>query len=198
MKNFVSSILIFILIFALGMLLEYAKTNSKSLRELSNNLKKDLVDIIKGFFEKPKIRYIFEGCLTNELKNVIMPFLACGMDIDIGNFYNPLPYIIIEFVPAKPMAEEEMDIVCQRVRSKFKRYITARNLPMKYFTSYTQGPETAQIYIYYGEFDTDMIPLRERYREIVQEKRGSDLGLLRDDDLDKEIKEINDDNPTGV
>lgn len=198
LKDILGFLVFVIIFFFMGMLIEYAKTNSKSLRELSNNLKRDLVDIIKGFFEKPKIRHIFEEGFANELRNVIKPFLACGMDIDIGNFYNPIPCIIIEFVPAKPMVEEEMDIVCQRVRSKFKRYITARNIQMKYFTSYTQGPDTAQIYIYYAEFDTDLSPLRNRYQEIVREKKGADLGLLRDDDLDKELKEIKDDNPTRI
>lgn len=185
---FVLGILISILIMGYG--IELLRFPNSTPRDVANHLKSDLVDIIKGFTEKPKVRHIFEDSLVAELKNVIQPFSAGGMDILIGNhFMNGLPYIEIDFTPSKPMVDEEMIMVSELVKKKIRHYLTVRNLSWKSFASYTQTNIDATIYFYYGEFDADIALLQNKYKEIIREKCGSDFGYLRDEDLDKEIKD---------
>ena len=56
---------------------------------------------------------------------------------------------------------------------------------------YTQSPNDVQIYIYYAEFEEDRPLVQNKYQEVLREKCGADFGYLRDEDLDREIKDVN-------
>lgn len=197
MKEFLLLILFLIILFVIGFCIEILRFQNKTPREIANQLKVDLIEITKGFFEKPRVRHFFEDSLAAELKTVIHPFSVCGMDIDVGAFsIDGLPYVEIDFVPAKPMQEEELVVVSNLVKQKIRHYLIAHNLTWRNFTSFTQEPYKAKIYFYYAEFDSDTELLHKKYKEVLREKCGADFGYLHDDDLDKEIKDAT--NPPGI
>ena len=193
MLKTIMSVLVFILmIIGFGMIIEYSRFRNNSLRANANQLKRDLVDILKGFWEKPRIRHIFEPSLASEFRTIIQPYAVVGMDIDlVQNMINGIPFVGIEFVPNHPYEEEILSTLCDFVRIKFRRYLTARNLSWKTFTMYTQSPNDVQIYIYYAEFEEDRPLVQSKYKEVLREKCGANFGYLRDEDLDKEIKDVN-------
>ena len=193
MEKTIMSVLVFILMFiGFGMIIEYSRFRNNSLRANANQLKRDLVDILKGFLEKPRIRHIFEPTLASEFRTIIQPYAVVGMDIDlVQNMINGIPFVGIEFVPNHPYEEEILSTLCDFVRIKFRRYLTARNLSWKTFTMYTQSPNDVQIYIYYAEFEEDRPLVESKYKEVLREKCDANFGYLRDEDLDKEIKDVN-------
>lgn len=193
MLKTIMSVLVFILmIIGFGMIIEYSRFRNNSLRANANQLKRDLVDILKGFWEKPRIRHIFEPSLASEFRTIIQPYAVVGMDIDlVQSMINGIPFVGIEFVPNHPFEAEILSTLCDYVRIKFRRYLTARNLSWKTFTMYTQSPNDVQIYIFYAEFEEDRPLVESKYKEVLKEKCGADFGYLRDEDLDKEIKDVN-------
>lgn len=193
MLKTIMSVLVFILmIIGFGMIIEYSRFRNNSLRANANQLKRDLVDILKGFWEKPRIRHIFEPSLASEFRTIIQPYAVVGMDIDlVQNMINGIPFVGIEFVPNHPYEEEILSTLCDFVRIKFRRYLTARNLSWKTFTMYTQSPNDVQIYIYYAEFEEDRPLVESKYKEVLREKCDANFGYLRDEDLDREIKDVN-------
>ncbi len=48
-----------------------------------------------------------------------------------------------------------------------------------------------QIYIFYAEFEEDRPLVEHKYKEVLREKCGADIGYLRDEDLDKELNDVN-------
>lgn len=193
MLKTIMSVLVFILmIIGFGMIIEYSRFRNNSLRANANQLKRDLVDILKGFWEKPRIRHIFEPSLASEFRTIIQPYAVVGMDIDlVQSMINGIPFVGIEFVPNHPFEAEILSTLCDYVRIKFRRYLTARNLSWKTFTMYTQSPNDVQIYIYYAEFEEDRPLVESKYKEVLKEKCGADFGYLRDEELDKELKDVN-------
>lgn len=193
MLKTIMSVLVFILmIIGFGMIIEYSRFRNNSLRANANQLKRDLVDILKGFWEKPRIRHIFEPSLASEFRTIIQPYAVVGMDIDlVQSMINGIPFVGIEFVPNHPFEAEILSTLCDYVRIKFRRYLTARNLSWKTFTMYTQSPNDVQIYIFYAEFEEDRPLVQSKYQEVLREKCDADFGYLRDEDLDREIKDVN-------
>ena len=178
--------------FLIGLSIEIYRFQGRTPREHANQLKRDVVDIIKGFMDKPRIRHIFEPSLASDLRIIVKEYSVVGMDIDVvQNMIDGIPFVGIEFVPNHPYEAEVLSTLCDYVRIKFRRYLTARNLSWKTFTMYTQSPNDVQIYIYYAEFEEDRPLVESKYKEVLREKCGSDFGYLRDEDLDKEIKDAN-------
>lgn len=192
LRAMISVLVIFLMIISIGMIIEYTRFKNNSLRANANQLKRDLVDIIKGFLEKPKIRHIFEPSLASDLRTIVKEYSVVGMDIDVvQNMIDGIPFVGIEFVPNHPFEQEVLSTLCDYVKIKFRRYLTARNLAWKSFAMYTQSPNNVQIYIYYAEFEEDRQLVENKYQEVLREKCGADFGYLRDEDLDKEIKNVN-------
>jgi len=150
----------------------------------------DILAIIKGLLDKPRERHIFDPGLSTELKAIVEPFSAPGMDIDTICGFNNIPLISIEFVPSQKMETEDIATLSERLKLKFRRYYTSRGLGWRCFPTYTQSENFVQIIIYYGEFQEDMKPLMTKYQEVLREKNSSDFGHLRDEDLDTEIKKL--------
>ena len=179
-------------LFLIGLSIEIYRFHGRTPREHANQLKRDIVDIIKGFLEKPKVRHIFEPSLASDLRTIVKEYSVVGMDIDVvQNMIDGIPFVGIEFVPNHPFEQEVLSTLCDYVKIKFRRYLTARNLAWKSFTMYTQSPNDVQIYIYYAELEEDRPLVENKYKEVLREKCGADFGYLRDEDLDKELKDVN-------
>lgn len=174
----------------IGMVIEYVQHPTYTLRVNAYQLKMDLLAIIKGLLDKPRERHVFDIGLSNELKAIIEPYSAPGMDIDTIVGFQDVPLIRVEFVPEHKLETEEIAALSERVKLKFRRYFTSRGLAWRCFGTYTQSENFVQIVLYYGEFQEDMQPLMTKYQEILREKNNSDFGRLRDEDLDMELKGI--------
>lgn len=178
-------------LFLIGLSIEIYRFQGRTPREHANQLKRDIVDIIKGFLEKPKVRHIFDPSLASDLRTIVKEYSVVGMDIDVvQNMIDGIPFVGIEFVPNHPFEQEVLSTLCDYVKIKFRRYLTARNLSWKSFPTYIQSPNDVQIYIYYAEFEEDRPLVENKYNEILREKCDADFGYLRDEDLDKEIKNV--------
>lgn len=174
----------------IGMVIEYVQHPTNTLRVNAYQLKMDLLAIIKGLLDKPRERHVFDIGLSNELKAIIEPYSAPGMDIDTIVGFQDVPLIRVEFVPEHKLETEEIATLSERVKLKFRRYFTSRGLAWRCFSTYTQCDNFVHIVLYYGEFTEDMQPLMTKYQEILREKNNSDFGSLRDEDLDSELKEL--------
>ena len=61
----------------------------------------------------------------------------------------------------------------------------------KFLTDCGQNRPLTTIYIYYAEFEEDRPPVESKYKEVLREKCSADFGYLRDEELDKEVKDVN-------
>lgn len=188
----IALILIALLIIALFIYIEYARFPEKGLQGASQQLKADIISIIKGFTETPKIRHVFDITLCTEIRGIVEPYTATGMDIDVSVSCdtNGLPFIWIEYVPPRPQTEEDLATISEHIKLKFRRYLVSRNLNWKMFSRYTQNSGVVQIRVYYAEFPEDIPLLQQLYKQTISEKCAADYGYIRDDELDKELKNV--------
>jgi hypothetical protein len=162
---------------------------NNDIKSYASQLRADVSEIIKGFLEKPQIPHVIEDSLYAEVRNVVEPFLAVGMDIDVAQYNNGLPLFCIQFVPSHKLTEQELKDLTERIKIKFRRYLTARGFMWYNFATFKSTDYMVEVTIYYAEFEKDIDNLKNLYRRTLIEKSGSDYGALRDDDLDKELKE---------
>ncbi len=172
--------------------IEYLRFPDKGLQGASQQFKADIISIIRGFVETPRIRHTFDITLPAEIRSVVEPHTAIGMDIDVSCSCeeNGLPYIWVDYVPPRPQSEEELATVSEHIKIKIRRYLVSRNLNWKMISRYTQNSGVVQIRVYYAEFPEDIPLLRQIYRQTISERCAADYGYIRDDELDKELKYI--------
>lgn len=172
-----------------GLAIEMIRFPNKDIKSYASQLRADISEIIKGFLEKPQIPHVIEDSLYSEVRNVVEPYLAVGMDIDVAQLNKGLPLFCIQFVPAHKLTEQELKDLTERIKIKFRRYLTARGLKWYNFATFQSADYKVEITIYYAEFEKDIVNLKSLYRRTLIEKSGSDYGALRDEDLDNELKE---------
>ncbi len=189
MSDLMFFLLILFLLAAMGIAIEMIRFPNKDMKGYASQLRIDITEIIKGFLEKPQIPHIIEDSLYSEVRNVVEPFLAVGMDVDIAQYNNGLPLFCIQFVPSHKLTEQELKDLTERIKIKFRRYLTARGLRWYNFATFKSTEYAVEVTIYYAEFEKDIVNLKSLYRRTLIEKSGSDFGALRDDDLDRELKE---------
>lgn len=155
-------------------------------------LKRDIVKVVKAFVSQEKIRHIFEEDFLERIKNVVKQYSAVGMDIDVLPLYHDgLYFIAVQFVPDRCFTVEELETITNRVKILFRRYLCKKQMRWRIFPCFESSQEYVRIYLYYEEFIEDRDVFERRYRESVKEKVGKDFGYLRDEDLDKELENVN-------
>ena len=183
--------LIVLLVFIMLVLIEYARNPQNGLRGAAQQLKKDWRDIKKGITEEPKVRHIFDSTFLADIRNIVEPYAAIGMEIDVQQLYgNSLPYIGVEFVPKQKLTEEELATLADYIKIKFRRYWMARGITARCFSIYSQQINDVQIRLLYPEFEEEYPVYVRTYQQHVLEKSGSDYGCLHDEELDNELKHV--------
>ena len=144
---------------------------------------------LKGLTETPKQRYGFDDLFWYGLRNIVEPYAAVGMDIEIYPMMdNGLPYILVQFVPENRLTDQEIGILTERLKIKFRKYLAARCVCWRIFTEYTQCSNNVQIRLNYAEYPEDLQPLTRRYQLALKDRSSSEYGCLRDEDLDRELQ----------
>lgn len=189
MSDLMFFLFILFLLTAMGIAIEMIRFPNKDAKGYASQLRADISEIIKGFLEKPQIPHVIEDSLYAEVRNVVEPFLAVGMDIDVAQGNNGIPWFCTQFVPSHKLSEQELKDLTERIKIKFRRYLTSRGLTWYNFATFKSTEYAVSVTIYYSEFVKDLDNLKSLYRRTLIEKSGSDYGALRDDDLDKELKE---------
>ncbi|WP_053982729.1 hypothetical protein [Niameybacter massiliensis] len=187
----VKIIMIVLLLFICALLVEKALHMSFSLKQLVYQLKTDIRVVIKALTSKEVIRHCFSQQLAEELKNVSRPYSNITFDIDIATSFNSgTPFIGVHFIPHHKMEVEELNEVTNLLLLKFRRYLLINNLSWKTFACFSSGHDFVRVYLYYAEVQEDSENFKYRYKMTIRENTDTDYGILEDDDLNKELDDV--------
>ncbi len=174
-----------------GLLVEKMIHFDYSLKEISLQLKADIGTVAKAFFQENIQRHIFNPQLAIELRNVARPYSNTAFDIDVFATSNSgTPYIGINFIPSKKYEIEELNEITSLLQLKFRRYMLVNELNLKSFSCFSSGHDFINVFLYYAELPEDIENFMYRYRMTLKEKVDTDYGLLQDEDLNKELQNV--------
>lgn len=177
-----------LLLFSIGLLIEKMVHNEYSLYQLTQQLRKDMVTIIKALLGKP-VRHIFHPQLAEEFKKVVKPYVNPAFETGAYCDYNyKPPFVGIQFVPNHLLESEELIELCDLLLLKFRQYLAINNFNWRNFVYFNTGQNYINVYIYYEELPEDTEPFLERYRMALREKVTPDYGMVYDEELDKELE----------
>lgn len=187
----VKIIIIVLLLFICALLVEKAFHMSFSLKQIVYQLKTDIRVVIKALTSKEVIRHCFSQQLAEELRNVARPYSNTAFDIDVGAYLNSgTPFIGVHFIPHHKLDVKELNEVTNLLLLKFRRYLLINNLSWKTFACFSSGHDFVRVYLYYAEVPDDLENFRYRYKMTIRENTDADYGILEDDDLNKELDDV--------
>lgn len=186
------SLLIIVLLFFLALLMEKLLHMSYTLEQVVYQLKSDIGIVAKALTSKEVVRHIFNTQLAEELRNVARPYSNTAFDIDVGAYFNSgTPFVGVHFIPHHKLEVEELNQVANLLLLKFRRYLLINALNWKTFTCFSSGHNFVKVYLYYAEMPEDIESFMYRYRMTIKEKVAPDYGILQDDELNKELENVN-------
>ncbi len=185
-------ILAIMLLIVLGICLEKIKHPSKDISELVRLLKRDFLELLKALFETTKERHVFDSILVDDLKNVTKEYAKTGFEIRCAcMLLRNVPCVGICFVPDHILEDAEIQALMKYTHLKFREYLGYYTLDWKSFISYSLGNDYITLYIFYAEQESDRLPFRNLYRQMVRANSEKEVGILRDKELDKELENVN-------
>lgn len=185
-------LLISILALMLGLVYENSKHKNNSLATLTHLLKSDIASVVKALFSKTVTRHTFDSTLCDDISTQIKSSAKVGFYPQIiNNLWNDVPCIRIKFVPDKLLTDAELSDIIQAISLKFIEYLQFYSLNWSFFIVYSIGANYINIYICYCEADCDQKSYRNLYRRMIRKKSEKNFGLLRDDSLDAELRNVN-------
>lgn len=185
------AICILLLLFVLGLCFELLFHPKADLKSCVYHLKADFCTVVKALVTKEESRFIFDGKFEDKLRNIVEPYGAVGMDIDIlQNYIAKPPFIGVQFVPNRQLNMQDLQRVTDLLKIAFRHQLNIETKFWRNFACYESGPEYVRIYLYYEELEKDKEHFEQRYSILVKEQVGLDFGCLRDNDLDKELNAI--------
>lgn len=175
----------------MGFLLEKLFHPKSNLKEIAKLLKSDVHSIIMTLFEQVPIRHEFDITLFDDMQVFLKEYSKVGFDIKMQNLIDrDVPVIWIRFVPKMQFELEDIIEIMNFAVLKFREYINFYNLHWKSFGSYSSGSDYLNIYIYYSEYPCDEKAFMNLYRMVVRRKNKNAGGVLRDAELDEELKYV--------
>lgn len=154
-------------------------------------LKQDIGKFVKALFSEPQIRHIFDITLTDDIKMVTKPYVKHGFEIQLSNkLFKNVPVIAIRFVPDHPLEESELQELVGLLLIKFREYMAYYGFNWKNFGTYSVGSDYVTIFIHYAEWECDMHHFVNVYRQTVRHKVDKSGGILRDEELEEELKRV--------
>ena len=176
----------------IGLLVEKAIHLDYDITNATLALKQDVNKFIKACFSKPAVRHCFDVTLSNDLKAITESYSKKGFDIQLVNrLFRNVPVIAVRFVPDHALSQAEILELIQLLLIKFREYLDFYNLDWKHFASYTVSNDYITIYMYYAELDCDTLPFVNQYRLTVRQKTSKNSGVLRDEELEAELRHVN-------
>lgn len=187
-------ILLFFLAFAVilfGILLEKARFNSYNLAECTRQFKTDVNTILHVLCSKETVHHTFDASLEEELLKILADYHHTAFLPTMQvSFLNEVPTLQLTFVPARDFERKELMRLCHLVRLKFLQYCMVNGLKWRCFTEFHILNDGMLINVFYCEFKEDEAPFKKRYRSSVQQSVSSDFGVLRDKDLESDLKNV--------
>ena len=185
------ALVVVILLFTSGLCVEKLFHPSADITKTTYLLKSDIVKVIRAVVSKEKIRHTFDEDFFEKIKIVVKEYCAIGMDIDVIPCVNNGTYYIgVQFVQKKQFEVEELETLTNHLKILFQRYLCKKQMNWRSFVCFETGQDYVRIYLYYQEFPEDRENFERRYRETIREKVGVDFGYLRDDELHKEMENV--------
>lgn len=153
-----------------------------------------IIDFIKDLFRPaPTPRYRWQGdyLLGGDLRAIADEFANPLSDINIvvtGNSGTPM--VGITFTPKKVMTKDEVTDLTRILLERFRNYLRNMGLNWLSFGCFTNYRRCVEIYLYYAEFPEDMDNFRGRYLDTIAEPEKKDYGILRDEELERELTRV--------
>lgn len=181
----------FICLVALGLVFEKLMHMDYDIVGVTMALKQDIGKFVKAIFSKPQIRHVFDITLIDDIKMVAKPYVKAGFEMQLANkLFRNVPVIAIRFVPDHILEENELQELVRLLLIKFREYMAYYGFNWKIFGTYSVGSDYVTIFIYYAEWECDMHPFVNVYRQMVRHKVDKSGGILRDKELEEELKRV--------
>lgn len=184
-------IAIFVCFVVLGLLFEKLIHLDYDIAGVTLALKMDIRKFIKAIISKPVVRHIFDGTLKDDFQAVTKECAKKGFGIKVMNAsFRGVPVITIQFVPAHVLEESELQELVHVLLIKFREYMAYYGLTWQIFGVYYVGADHVTIYLHYAELECDRHPFISLYRQTVRRKTDKSSGVLRDEELEAELKRV--------
>lgn len=184
--------MVMICLVGIGLLFEKLVHIDYDITGVTIALKQDINKFIKAIFSEPVIRHQFDITLIDDFKTVIKPYVKNGFEIQLANkLFRNVPIVGARFVPDHVLEEAELQELIRLLIIKFREYMAYYGLTWKIFATYSVGSDYVNIYIYYAEWECDVHPFINVYRQTVRNKANKSGGILRDEELEAELKHVN-------
>lgn len=177
--------------------------NESSVERLTIYLLSDIKAIIGGFLKfivslvkKERQYHIFDETLVIGLKNTVAEYTAKGFDVECSVFRDtdpqtPIRYISVRFPVKCQFTEDLLEQISFLEWEQFKRYLCSKNLPWKSFSAYNYDRKYLRVLIYYAEFPDEERYLQAKYEMRVKQNASSSSGVIKDEELEKELADVN-------
>lgn len=180
-----------ILLFVLGLCLEYIAHPNVGIEQTVYLLKADIMKIFKALCTKEKVRHFFDQDLFNDLKKIAEPYATDGIETEVFPCFNAgLWFIQIYVVSAEKMDLESMKNLSELFKVRFRKYLFVKQLKWRNYVHFSSCNNENMFWIFYEEFEEDKEAFENRYREQIRQKCSADCGYIRDDALEKELKNV--------
>jgi len=147
--------------------------------------------VLSILFSTEVQRHIFDESLTENFLKILDGHYHNAFEPNFqAVFFEGVPVIRISFVPVRPFTEEELQKLCRLLSLKFRQYCQNSGLSWRHFVEYHLMGDGIVLNLYYCEFKSDYQSFMRRYRVSIREKANRDFGVLRDENLDKELKNV--------
>ncbi len=186
-------LIIIVLLITVGLLVEKALHMSYSLKEVVYQFKADLKNLLTYFFTDEPVRHTFDPQMIADIEKVSEPYMNKSFEFDSkpGNIQG-VPAVFIRFVPKNRSLEaDELMELSNLILLKFRRYQTIYNLNWKSFVTYTTDSNYVYFNLLYAEFKEDLKAYSALHQRCIKEKSDIDYGVLTDNDLNKELEDVN-------
>lgn len=184
--------IIMLLLLCLGLLIEKLFHWNYSVVQVAQCFRQDILSIAKVLLDQEIVRYVFDNSLADDLRMVAKPYSNIAFDIDVVKSTSSGTHFVgLHFIPRKNMTKEELTEVSNLLLLKFRRYLWVNNLHWRTFVTFKSGSDFVNVFLYYAERKEDHDNFMYRYRMSIQEEIETDFGTLQDDELNKEIENVN-------
>lgn len=181
-----------ILILLLGLLIEKLIHLDYDITGITISLKKDFGKFFHALFSQPVQRHIFcDIKFMNDLDTISQHYADKNFEIQkCCMFIKNVPSIVIRFVPAHELTDDELTTLTALLHKKFKEYVVNENLQWSSFAEYSVGADYVFVYLHYDELQCDTIPFRQLYAQHVHQKNDENTGILYDEKLESELEHV--------
>ena len=110
-------IIVILLLVLLGVFVEMIGNSCKDVEKATKLFKNDAKKFIKALFTREEIRHIFNEDLYLNLKSIVKPYSAEGMDIDVFPYFDGKVHaIVIQVFTCKKFELDELSNILEFIK----------------------------------------------------------------------------------